>query len=88
MKKCCWLYAGERIATYSACLIGKTVSELVDDFNSAFEQVHAQDRVYFRQAVLQAIGEHGIDVAAVEDKLGDETKIAYDAEERRLVVKP
>ena len=86
MKKCCWLYAGERMATYSACTIGKTIAELVDDFNTAFDKTDAQDRIYFRQALLQAIEEKGIDVSAVEAVEDFSKHIKYVVEERKLEV--
>ena len=86
MKKCCWLYAGERIATYSACTIGKTISELVEDFNTEIEGSDAQDRIYYRQAILQAIEEKGIDVSAVDDVEDFSKRINFVVEERKLEI--
>lgn len=86
MKKCCWLYAGERMATYSACLIGKTIPELVDDFNNHMEESDAQDRIYFRQAVLKELEKHGVDISAVEDVADFSKKVKYDAANRALIL--
>ncbi len=69
MKKCCWLYANEKLNTYSACFIGKTIDELVDDFNKEVNNPEplTQDRAYYREALLQAIEEKGIDTAPITD---------------------
>ena len=87
MKKCCWLYAGQRIAIYSASLIGKTIPELVNDFNTEYNKIDKADVVYFRQAILQSIEEKGVDVSVVEDCLSDlPLKVKYNEEERKLVI--
>ena len=88
MKKCCWLYANDKIKTYSACFIGKTVSELVADFN---EDVGVggltQDRAYYHEALLHAFEEKGIDVSVVTDGTAIDFKhrIRFDEENRKLV---
>ena len=84
MKKCCWLYAGERIATYSACMIGKSIPELIDDYNTVFDMIDKADVVYYRQAVLQALEEKGIDISAVDDPSDFSQQVEYDGEDRRL----
>lgn len=69
MKKCCWLYANEKLNTYSACFIGKTANDLVDDFNKEVDNNEelTQDRAYYREALLQAFDEKDIDTTAITD---------------------
>ena len=89
MNKCCWLYAKERISTYEACFIGKTISELVDDFNQdAGTHGWAQERVYYHEALMNAFAEKGIDISAVSDgeTISFAHKVNYDEENRALVV--
>ena len=85
MKKCCWLYASGKVATYAACFIGKTAQELVDEFNAEVGRDGlTQDRVYYREALVRALEERGVDVSAVRDgdllrfdrpvRLDDETR--------------
>ena len=87
MKKCCWLYANERISTYSACFIGKTIAELVEDFNNDCgmkELTH--DRAYYHEALLHAFEEKGIDVSAITDgeNIDFSHRITYDREMHAL----
>lgn len=89
MKKCCWLYANEKINTYSACFIGKTTDELVQDFNEEVgnkELTH--DRAYYHEALIHALEEKGIDVSAVTDGtiISFEHPIRFDRENRSLVL--
>ena len=87
MKKCCWLYAKDKINTYSACFIGKSIAELVDDFNQdvgAATQTH--DRAYYHEALLNAFEEKGIDVSVVSDgtNISFERRIRFNTETRAL----
>ena len=76
MKKCCWLYANDKINTYAACFIGKTVQELVEDFNHDVNQRElTQDRAYYHEALIHAFEERGVDVSAVVS--GNEISFAY-----------
>ena len=87
MKKCCWLYANDKIKTYAACFIGKTVAELVDDFNQDVGVANtSQDRAYYHEALLQAFEEKGIDVSAISDgeTINFAHRIRFDAENRKL----
>ena len=89
MKKCCWLYANDKIKTYSACFIGKTVQELVDDFNQDVNvRELTQDRAYYHEALLHAFEERGVDVSAIlqEDEISFEHPVRFDVENRALVV--
>ena len=89
MKKCCWLYANEKINTYSACFIGKTITELVDDFNQDVGATGlTQDRAYYHEALLHAFEEKGVDVSAITDgtTISFAHQIRFDAENRALVV--
>lgn len=89
MKKCCWLYANEKINTYAACFIGKTIQELVADFNQdvgkASDLTH--DRAYYHEALLHAFEEKGIDVSFVTDgmNISFEHRVRFDEETRSLV---
>ena len=89
MKKCCWLYANEKLSIYSACFIGKTVQELVDDFNKEVEAAEiTQDKIYYREALINAFEEKSVDVSAVVE--GAEISIAhcvrFDEENRALII--
>ena len=87
MKKCCWLYANEKLSIYSACFIGKTVDDLIVDFNEEVEKKEiTQDRIYYRQALLQAFAEKDIDVSEVSDGENADfsRKVGFDRENRRL----
>lgn len=89
MKKCCWLYANERINTYSACFIGKTIVELVEEFNQDVGKTNRdQDRAYYHEALLHAFEERGVDVSAVSDgrEICFAHQVEYDEESRSLVV--
>ena len=89
MKKCCWLYANEKINTYAACFIGKTLAELIDDFNKDVGSTNlTQDRVYYHEALLDAIEEKGVDVSAVSDgsSISFEHRVRFDEETRSLVI--
>ena len=88
MKKCCWLYANEKINTYAACFIGKTITELVDDFNQEVGVTElTQDRAYYREALLHALEEKGIDVSTVMDGMNIrfDHRIHFDWETNSLV---
>ena len=89
MKKCCWLYAHDKLNTYAACFIGKTTAELVDEFNQDVGLTGlTQDRAYYHEALLHAFEERGIDVSAITD--GDTISFAqpirYNREEQRLEI--
>ncbi len=89
MKKCCWLYANEKINTYSACFIGKTIYELVDEFNQEVGVTGlTQDRAYYHEALLHAFEEKGVDVSAITDgtTISFAQPIRFDEENRALVV--
>ena len=89
MKKCCWLYANEKINTYSACFIGRTIAELVDDFNKEVGSKElTQDRAYYHEALINAIEEKGVDVSVVSDgtNICFEHKVRFDEETRALVI--
>ncbi len=89
MKKCCWLYANEKINTYSACFIGKTIAELVEDFNAEVGRTDlTHDRAYYHEALLHAFEEKGIDVSAVTDgvNISFEHHIRYNQEKRMLEI--
>ena len=89
MKKCCWLYANEKIKTYSACFIGKSITELVDDFNRDVGVIGlTHDRAYYHEALLLAFEEKGVDVSAVTDgtNISFEHHIRFDEETRAIVV--
>ena len=89
MNKCCWLYAKERISTYEACFIGKTVSELVEDFNREVgSQGWTQERIYFHEALMNAFVERGIDISSVSDgeTVSFAHKVKFDEETRALVL--
>ena len=88
MKKCCWLYASSKVNTYSACFIGKSITELVEEFNKeTVLPVVSQDRIYYREALLGAIESHGVNVSAVKigDRMNFDRKVRYDEEIRALV---
>ena len=88
MKKCCWLYANEKINTYAACFIGKTTAELVADFNQDVGATTPNhDKAYYHEALLQAFEERGVDVSAVSDgtSISFEHRIRFDEETRSLV---
>ena len=95
MKKCCWLYANEKLNTYSACFIGKTIDELVDEFNKEVANTEplTQDRAYYREALLRAIEEKGIDTAPITDgttsctTINFSRPIAFNRETRELEIK-
>ena len=89
MNKCCWLYAKERISTYEACFIGKTISELVEDFNQDVgAQGWAQERAYYHEALMNAFEQKGIGVSAVSDgeHISFARKVRFDEATRALVV--
>ena len=89
MKKCCWLYANEKINTYAACFIGKTTAELVADFNQDVGVTGlTHDKAYYHEALLHAFEEKGIDVSAVTDgtNINFEHPIRFDEETRALVL--
>lgn len=89
MKKCCWLYANEKIKTYSACFIGKTIAELVQDFNQDVGMVNlTHDKAYYHEALLHAFEEKGVDVSAVTDgkSICFDYRVRFDEETRALVV--
>ena len=89
MKKCCWLYANERINTYAACFIGKTVAELVDDFNKEVDvRELTHDRAYYHEALLHAFEERGVDVSAISDgtNISFAQRVRFDEAERALVI--
>ena len=89
MKKCCWLYANEKINTYAACFIGKTAAELVDEFNQDVGVTGlTQDRAYYHEALLHAFEEKGIDVSAVSDgrTISFAHRIRFEESNRALVV--
>ena len=87
MKKCCWLYANDRIQMYSACFIGKSLQELVDDFNQEVGlQDLTQDRAYYHEALLHAFEEKGVDVSAITDgkEIDFEHRVCLDENSRAL----
>lgn len=89
MKKCCWLYANEKINTYSACFIGKTVDELINDFNQDVGKTGlTHDKVYYHEALIHAFEEKGVDVSAITDGSGIsfEHRIRFDKDTRAIVV--
>ena len=89
MKKCCWLYANERINTYAACFIGKTVAELVEDFNKEVEvRELTHDRAYYHEALLHAFEERGVDVSAISDgtNISFAHHVRFDEADRALVI--
>lgn len=89
MKKCCWLYAKEKINTYAACFIGKSITELVNDFNQDVGTTNlTHDKVYYHEALLHAFEEKGVDVSAVSDgtDVSFAQRIRFDEETRSLVV--
>lgn len=60
MKKCCWLYANEKINTYSACFIGKTIAELVEDFNAEVGRTDlTHDRAYYTKLFCMPLKKRG-----------------------------
>ena len=84
------MYAKDRITTYAACFIGKTMNELVDDFNKEVGNKElTPDRAYYREALLTAIEEKGVDVSAVSDgeSISFEHQIEFDAETRSLKIR-
>ena len=88
MNKCCFLYARERITTYAACFIGKSVRELVSDFNADVGgSPFSPDRAYYHEALLLAFEERGVDVSAISDgeTIDFEHLVEYDAVARALV---
>ena len=89
MKKCCWLYANEKINTYAACFIGKTITELVDEFNQDVGVTGlTQDRAYYHEALLHAFEDKGIDVSAVSDgtTISFAHRVRFEESSRALVV--
>lgn len=89
MKKCCWLYANDKIKTYSACFIGKTISELVEEFNQDVGVAGlTHDRAYYHEALLHAFEDKGVDVSAVVDGaiISFEHPIRFNEETRVLEV--
>ena len=89
MKKCCWLYANEKINTYAACFIGKTIAELVDEFNQDVGVTGlTQDRAYYHEALLHAFEDKGIDVSAVSDgtTISFAHRVRFEESSRALVV--
>ena len=89
MKKCCWLYANEKINTYSACFIGKTIAELVEDFNQDVGVTNlTHDKAYYHEALIHAFEEKGVDVSAVTDgtNISFEHRVRFDVETRALEI--
>lgn len=88
MKKCCWLYANEKINTYSACFIGKSVADLVEDFNQDVGATGlTHDKAYYHEALIHAFEEKGVDVSEVFDgtNISFEHRIRFDEETRALI---
>ena len=86
--KCCWLYAKDKINVYSACFIGKSLAELVADFNKEVGAGEvSQDKVYYHEALLHAFEEKGVDVSEVSDGLTGpfERRVCFDEVNRKLV---
>ena len=89
MKKCCWLYANQKLNTYSACFIGKTVAELVADFNQNVGETElTQDKAYYHEALIHAFEEKGVDVSAISDGklIRFDHRIRLDEATRALVI--
>ena len=88
MKKCCWLYANDKINTYAACFIGKTIAELIIEFNQDVGLTGlTHDRAYYHEALLHAFEERGVDVSAVTDgeNISFAHRVHFDEEKRALV---
>ena len=89
MKECCWLYANEKINTYTACFIGKSVNQLVEDFNQEVGLKElTQDRAYYHEALIRAFEERGVDTSKLiyEGEISFQHRIKFDRSTQQLIM--